>query len=413
MDDTAATELVVSLDVGTAQVRCLVAETNGKGLRLLGSGRARSLGVRKGQMVDLAAVQRSIDHAVRQAEQMARVAVHTLFVGAGGPQARGLNSRGCIGVAREDRQITPQEEARALRAAENISLPAGRCILQALPQSFAVDDLKSVRNPLGMFASRLEAEVHLVTDTSHSLEHLEQALGPSRDPERFVFAPLAAGEAVLSPDERELGVLLLDIGAGKTSALLYVAGGPRFCYVLPVGGGHVTSDLAIGLNTTLEEAERLKREHGCVGTRELSKAERLRCLPVASMDGSEPRAVPRAHLGAIIECRMAEIFEIVQKELDKAGFHDEPRSGVVLTGGGALLPGCVEQAASTFSVPARLGRPVHLAPADQEMRCPSWAAAAGMLSLGLQFRRAEPSQPPAGGLRRWGRKIKAWFGDHL
>ena len=345
-------EYLVALDVGTSTTRCGVACWRPDGsLVLEGYGRVATAGVSKGLVLDATAATESVRAAIEMAARRAQVKVYSVFVSVATPFARGFNSRGCIGIAREDKIIRGNDARRALAAARKVSLPTGRAVLDVYDQGFAVDDTRGVRNPVGLAGARLEAEVLVVTDSlsaQNNLAHVVRRAGYRLD--HCVFGPVAAANAVLSDEEKQLGGAFVDVGATTTSVVLFAAGAPRFCRVVPIGSQHITNDLAIGLNISVDEAEDLKRRYG------IPEALPARGEPAESAAGGE-RKVPLPRLALIVRARVEEIFEIVATELDRSGHPAAASARVVLAGGFCRLPGGPDAARRVLRRPVRIAAP--------------------------------------------------------
>ena len=442
-----APEYIVSLDVGTYKVCCLVAEVGDNDqLNVVGSGVDREPGLRKGQVFDLRKMTQAVERAVRSAERTAGVEVATLFVGLTGPQIMAVDSRGCVGVMNEDKEVSEAELHKVLRAVSNISLPPEREIVEVLPHSFAVDERRQLGNPLGMSGSRLEAEAQIITAPGNWLRDLKGSVSDTRcAAEGIVYGALADAEAVLTNDERRLGVLLVNIGGGTTEISLYSGHCLRYSQTLAVGGDHLTNDIALCLNTTIEEAERVKTAYGLSEPAApdepeasdeseddwgpLSRVAKSTEAPgtvdppaerpdpggdliqITRVDGLTPQQVERAKLQRVIEARVEELFEIVRCEVAKGGFSEAYGAGVVLTGGTALLPGLVAKAEETFGCTARVGGPVIHSAVDGLPQDPGFATSVGLLKSGLARRRKEERERnvPRGLLLRMVRAVARLF----
>lgn len=348
---------LVGLDIGTTKVCIIVAEQDEDGeVHFTGVGAFPSLGVRKGVVVDLDATTRAITEAVDKAERMAGVRITAATVAVSGEHLASQNSRGVVAVARADREIAEPDVSRAVEAARMAAIPASdREIIHLVPRDFVIDGQDGVKHPVGMFGSRLEVEAHIVTGASTLLANLLKCVEQADlEAEDLVLESLASGDAVLSQAERELGVVLLDIGGGTTSMGLFVGGGLCHASVLPVGGNYITSDVAVGLRTPITEAERLKVGHGCAAAAMCGDGETIEVIYIGTR---EPRLLPRRLLGDIIEPRVAEILGMVRSQLKRSGYARLVPAGVVATGGTALLAGLGESIAARLDLPARIGVP--------------------------------------------------------
>src|SRR5436190_8438656 len=348
--------LIVGLDVGTYKVGAIVAELTAQGTEIVGIGSSTSKGLRKGVVVNIEATVEAIRKATEEAELMAGCEIRSVIVGSAGNHIKGFNSHGVVAV--KGREVGPGNVERVLDAARAIALPMDRQVLHVLPQEFIVDDQDGIKEPIGMAGVRLEARVHIVTGAISSGQNLIKCCNRAGLHVRDVLAgPLAAAEAVLTPEERELGVALIDLGGGTTDVVVVHAGAIRHTAVLPVGGGHVTTDLAAALRTPFGEAERLKQRHGSAVVQTASVEQ---TIEVAGLGGRSPYLLSRRALADVIEPRAEEMLLLVKREIERAGCDGLLTSGVVLTGGGATLAGLTELADHVFHVPVRLGVPLHL-----------------------------------------------------
>jgi len=371
----------VGIDIGSAKVGVLIGQADEQGnLEVVGMGEAPNRGTRKGNIVNVEATVDALKAASEEAEVMAGVEISRAYVGIAGADCRCVNSRGMVSVARRDREISRQDVDRVLDAAQSAALPSDREILHALPQEFLVDEQGGIGDPLGMLGSRLEVTVHLVTGNHTRTKTLLTCVNRAGvEVIEVVFEPLATAAAVLSSDERELGVLLIDVGAGTTDYALYMEGEPHHSAVLPIGAGHFTNDLAMVLRTPFAEAERIKVRSGCCLARMVGDDEGI---AVPSVAGGGERVVPRRELCAILQPRAEELFTLVRDDLDKHGFTESLRGGVVLTGGGSQLDGLLELAEQIFDTGVRYGLPQGLGGLSDVISSPTWAAASGLLLYG-------------------------------
>ena len=370
-------ELITAIDVGSAKTFVLVAEVLEGAVRYLGHGTHESRGSRKGAIVDLEKAVVSIQRAVEKAEAAAGVAVESAVVGVGGVHLRGVNSRGGVTLASRAREITRDDIRDAVEKARAVALPPDWQVMHLLPQEFIVDEQNSVRDPAGMLGSKLEVQVHVVTALSTMTQNAVTALNRAGvEVLDTIFEPLACAECVLKADERELGVCLLDIGAGSTELIVYHEGVVRHSGVVPIGGDHFTNDLAVGLRTPLADAEKLKRSFGSgVVTRVPEGHE----IEVPAVGDRPSRLMPQRFLAEVLEPRAGELFEHVRDNLRQAGALELCGAGMVLTGGGSRLAHLAEIAEQTVRKPARLGRPAPMAKLPAELAEPDFAAAIGMV----------------------------------
>jgi cell division protein FtsA len=373
-----AEEYVVGIDVGSSKVAVLIGKRDGRGgLEVAGRGQAPNRGTRRGNIVNLEATVEALKAASEEAEVMAGVEISRAWVGIGGGDVRCVNARGMVSVARKDREITRADIDRALDAAQSAALPSDREILHAVPQEFVVDEQGGISDPLGMLGSRLEVQVHLVTgQTARSRTLLTCVNRAGIEVAEMVFEPLATAEAVLTPDEKDLGVLLLDVGSGTSGYALFEDGEVRHSSVVPIGAGHFTNDLAMVLRTPYAEAERIKLKEGCCL---LSMVQDEEGISVPAVAGGPPRIVPRREICEILQPRAEEMISLVREDLARAGWDGRLRGGVVLTGGGAQLDGLLELAGQVFDSSVRYGVAHGLGGLVDVLAAPGWAGAAGLL----------------------------------
>src|SRR5579884_1057441 len=384
--------LVVGLDVGTYKIGVVVAELATGGVEITGIGTAASTGLRKGTVVNIDATVAAIRKAVDEAELMAGCEIRSVIAGAAGAQVKGFNSHGVVAV--KNREVGPADLE----------------VLHVLPQEFIVDDQDGIREPIGMAGVRLEARVHIVTSAVSAGQNLIKCCNRAGLHVRDALAtPLAAAEAVLTPEERELGVALLDLGAGTTDVVVVHAGAVRHTAVLPVGGAHMTNDLAAALRTPFAEAERLKQRHG--GALVLA-ASAEPTIEVPGLGGRPPTRLSPRSLAEVIEPRAEELLTLAKEEIRRAGCAHLLASGVVLTGGSSVLPGMSELAERVFRTPVRPGAPLHLSGLVDVVASPMYSTAVGLVLHGLKqhgqasVRGGERKLAP---LERVGQRMIGWL----
>ena len=327
--------IVVGLDIGTSKVCAVVGEMTDRGVEIIGIGSHPSQGLRKGVVVNIESTVNSIKKAVEEAELMAGCEIHTVFTGLSGNHIKGFNSHGIVAV--KNKEVCQRDLDRVIDAAKAVAIPTDREVLQILPQDYIIDDQDGIKEPLGMSGVRLEARVHIVTSAVTSAQNIVKCCNRAGlNIGDIVLMPLAAAEAVLSGEERELGVALVDIGSGTTDIAVFHDGTVRHSAVLSVGGNHLTNDIAAGLRTPTADAERIKQRYGLAKASTVSGDQRVE---VSSVAGKTAGTVSRHILCEIIEPRMEEIFQLVQREIAKSGYEGSLASGVVMTGGSMLLPG--------------------------------------------------------------------------
>src|SRR6185436_3852161 len=378
-------QIAVGLDVGTYKIGVIVAELGAQGAEIVGIGTAASRGLKKGVVVNIDSTVEAIRKAVEEAELMAGCEIRSVIAGSTGSHIKGFNSHGVVAV--KTREVGPGDVDRVLDAARAVALPMDREILHVLPQEFIVDDQDGIKEPVGMAGVRLEARVHIVTGAISSGQNLIKCCNRAGVRVRDVLAgPLAAAEAVLTPEERELGVALIDLGGGTTDVVVLHAGAIRHTAVLPIGGGHVTNDLAAALRTPFAEAERLKQRCGSAVAQAASSD---LSIEVPGIGGrAAQKLAPRA-LAMVIEPRAEEMLALVRSEVERAGCEGLLTSGVVLTGGGAVLSGMSELTERVFRTPVRIGVPLHLSGLVDVVASPMYSTAVGLVLHGLK-RYAQP-----------------------
>jgi len=408
-------QYVVGLDIGTTKICCVVAEITEEGpLQLVGIGEAQSKGLRKSVVVNLDATVDAIKTAVSTAELMAGVDIEHATVGIAGGHIRSFNSRGVVAVAGRDSAVDRADMDRVLAAAQAVSIPQDREIVHVLPQEYVLDDQGGIAAPRGMIGSRLEANVHIVTSATTSVQNLVTCANRAGVEVRdTVIDQLAVAETVLSQDEKDLGVALLDIGGGTTDLAIFDRGAIWHTAVLPVGGDHFTNDLAVGLRTPIPDAERLKQQHGCALS---SMVEEGDAIEVPSVGGRRPRLLSLQVMAEILQPRAAEIFTLIHDEVTRAGFGRSLNAGVVLSGGGSILPGMVEVAEEVFDVPVRLGQPMRVKGLAEPNTGPAYATAVGLALYGARTRpprRSGSLGAPLGTLGKVGGRVRAWLAENF
>lgn len=402
----AKSEIVVALDIGTTKVCTLVGEVLGEDqIEILGMGSAPSTGMRKGVVTDIAATASAIRDSIAAAERMAGVHIASVYVGITGEHIESLNSRGSIQVAQE---ITEEHVYQARLAARRITLEADREILHNLTRQYIVDGQEGVRHPIGMSATRLEVETHLVTAATSFVENVVKCVQRARvEIEEIIVEPLATGLAVLTDAERQLGVALADIGGGTTDVALFADGAITHTTVIPVGGNHVTNDLSMAFRIDPEQAERVKVRHGAARVEDVDPSD---YVEIHMIGEEEAREIPRRLLPEIVHPRMHELFALLREHLDAAAADGVRVSTCVLSGGGSQLVGAVELAEEVLELPVRVGRPRELIDPRGTADSPIYATAAGMLQFAAQRtvgRRPVPEPRPLPGAAV--RLLLAWL----
>ncbi|WP_461255682.1 cell division protein FtsA [Treponema sp. R80B11-R83G3] len=377
--------IVASLDIGSTYVRVIICERDADGrLKIIGSGLRPSTGLRKGVVVNIEATVHAIEAAIEDAEMMSGLEVTDCWTGIGGNHINGINSRGVVGVTGKkrdtrEREIGQEDIDRVIEAAKAVVIPTDRQILEVIPQNFKVDDQKGIRNPMDMLGVRLESEVHIITCSVTGGQNLIKCVNRAGfRVNELILQTLAAGRAVLTQEEIDLGVALVDLGGGTTDMLVYVEGAPYSTYTIPAGGTQVTSDISIIKNISVDNSEKIKIDAGCCWDAMLDEDE---TVIVPGVGGRPPITIPRSQILAIIKPRMEEIFKLIKQHLDSLNLPRPLGGGAVLTGGGAQLSGVVDLANSILKLPARLGSPIpsqDLEGLVEEYRTPSYATVIGL-----------------------------------
>jgi len=376
----------VGLDLGTSRVAVVIAESDDPGtpVTILGVGESPSEGLRKGVVVNLEKTIASIQAATVAAERMAGQRIESVVVSLGGTHLWSQNSTGVVAVAHPDHEIGDDDVHRVVEASRAISVASDRQVIHVIPRAYTVDGQDGVRDAIGMTGHRLEVETNIITGAQTAVQNVIKCVhGAGFAVEAVVCAGLAGGEGVLTGQEIELGVCLVEIGAGTTNVVVFTEGSARHLAVLPVGGNHVTSDIAIGLRTTLDEAEGLKLNYGHALADVIDHGEKVE---VRQVGGDRIQALPRRFLAEIIGPRMLEIFQMAREEVRKSGFEQLLPAGVVVAGGGSRLMGTMDAAQSVFNTASRLGQPLGLAGLADKAHGPSFAVAAGLVKWGARDR---------------------------
>jgi len=369
---------LVGLDIGTSKVAAIVGEfPDGNQVNIVGLGVAESQGIRRGAVVNLEAAVESIRKAIEEAELTAGVDIDNVYLGLSGTHVKGFNSRGVVAVAGKNREISRDDVRRAIEAARAVSLPTGREILHVLPQDFVVDEEDGIGDPVGMIGSRLEVNVHIVTGGTSATQNLVACVNRAGvNVRESLLEQLAASEAVLTPEEKDLGVAVIDIGGGTADLAIYERGFLWHTAVVPFGGDHFTNDIAVGLRMPIPEAEKLKRKCGCALSALVDDDE---LMEVASVGGRPARTMARRLLSEVVQPRAEQLFHLVWDEIDRAGYEKSLNSGIVLTGGAANLDGMPEIAEQIFDLPVRRGVPTGLGGLADHIANPAFATAVGLL----------------------------------
>lgn len=372
--------IVVGLDIGTTKMCAVVGETSGKEINIIGIGTHPSIGLRKGVVVNIESTVESIKKAVEEAELMAGCEISSVYTGIAGGHITGFNSRGIVAIKAQE--ITEQDVQRVIDAARAVAIPMDREVIHVLPQEFIVDDQTGIQNPVGMAGVRLEAKIHIVTGAVTSAHNIVKCANRAGlDVNDIVLESLASGEAVLTDEEKELGTALVDLGGGTTDLAIFSSNNIRHTFVLALGGNNLTNDIAIGLRAPLAEAEKIKIKHGSCVVQNISSEE---TIEVPGMGGRKSKQISRQMLGEILEPRVEEIFELINREIYRAGMEDLIPSGIVITGGTALLNDVLEVAESIFNLPVRLGKPRGIGGLVDVVNNPMYATGVGLVLYGAR-----------------------------
>ena len=398
---------VVALDIGTSKVCALVGEVNERGkLEVIGKGTSPMKGTRRGNIVNLDLAVEALKKAVDEAEVMAGLQIDSAYVGVSGDHIRSVNSRGVVSVMGKNKEIARDDVDRVIDASRSINIPNDLELLHVIPREFVVDGQDGIADPLGMTGARLEANVHIVTGARTHNQNVQACVNRAGIVvNELVLEQLAAAESVLTADEREMGVLLMDVGAGTTDYAVFLEGNVIHSNVLPVGAGHFTSDISVVLRTPMDDAERIKKRYGCALASLVTDDEPIE---VPTVGGRQARILPRHELTNILEPRAAELAKLVYQDLERAGIEKEIRSGVVVVGGGADMEGLLEMFEQVFDQQTRKGIPTGFGGLIDTVSAPEWAAATGLLLWGYQSR-ARRAVPKRTGLARVAESMRQWF----
>jgi cell division protein FtsA len=400
--------LIVGLDIGTTKICAIVGNLTDDGLDIVGIGTSPSKGLRKGVVINIESTVEAIRTALQEAELMAGCEIKSVFAGIAGGHIKGFNSQGVIAI--KNREVTRDDIRRVIDAAKAIAIPMDREVIHILPQEFIIDDQDGIKEPLGMSGVRLESKVHIVTGAVASAQNIIKSCNRAGvDVADIVLEQLASSESVLTPDEKDLGVAMIDIGGGTTDIALFVDGAIKHTSVLSLGGNHLTNDIAVGLRTPMNEAEKIKQQTGCCLTSMVSRDE---TIEVPSVGGREPRVLSRQLLAEILEPRVEEIFTLVNREIIRSGYEDLIASGVVITGGSSILPGMPELAEQIFNLPVRRGDPIGIGGLTDVVNSPVYATGVGLVKYGsrnLQTRNFSIGQENI--FDKITSRMKEWFGE--
>jgi len=402
-------KLIVGLDIGTSKVVAIVGEISLEGdIEIVGIGSSPSKGMKKGVVVNIESTVQSIQRAAEEAELMAGCQIHSVYVGIAGSHIRSLNSHGIVAI--KDKEVYRADLERVIDAAQAVAIPADQKILHILPQEYVIDDQGGIKEPLGMSGVRLEAKVHLVTCAVNAAQNIEKCIRRcGLEVEEIILEQLASSYSVLTDDERELGVCMVDIGGGTTDIAIFTEGSIRHTGVIPIAGDQVTNDIAMALRTPTQHAEEIKIKYACALTQLAGPDETIK---VPSVGDRPPRDLSRQSLAEVVEPRYDELFTLVQAELRRSGYEDMVPAGVVLTGGTSKMEGVVELAEEIFHMPVRVGYPQTVRGLNDIVRNPIYATSVGLLQYGMEHRNdgGKTSSAKSSGTSEgfWSR-VKVWL----
>ncbi len=377
-------EGIIGLDIGSTKVATVVG-VKGEGdkfFHIVGSGHSPCRGVKKDIIVDVEDTISCISTSLEEAERISGLPIDHVYLGIGGARISSLNSRGAIAVSRADSEITTEDVNRVIEAAQAVSIPANFEIIHVIPRSYTIDGQEGISDPVGMTGVRLEVETHIIFGSSPIIKNLTKCVYQAgADIDELVFVPLASAYGVLSDRQKELGVCIIDIGGEVTHIAVFEEGNVLHTAILPIGSGHITNDIAIGLRTSIDVAEKVKKEYGFAQPKEINKKDMIN---LSQIDASEKEKVSKKEVAEIIEARLSEIFSLINQELKKIGRKGSLPAGIVLVGGGAKLPGIVDVAKDNLNLPAQIGFPKELKGIVDKLDDPSYATSIGLMLWGMQ-----------------------------
>ena len=406
MNSSSGDNLIVGLDIGTSKVVAIVGEYSNGELEIIGIGSHKSIGLKKGVVVNIESTVQSIQRAVEEAELMAGCSIHSVSAGIAGSHIRSMNSHGIVAI--RDGEVYQVDMDRVLDAARAVAIPADQKILHAIAQEYLVDEQEGVREPLGMSGVRLEAKVHLVTCAVNAMQNIEKCIRRcGLQVDEIVLEQVASSYAVLTEDEKDLGVCMVDIGGGTTDIAIFVDGAIRHTGVIPIAGDQVTNDIAMALRTPTQHAEELKIKYACA-LASITRPEET--IKVPSVGDRKPRDLSRQALAEVVEPRYEELFNLVQAELRRSGYEELLAGGIVLTGGTSKMEGAVELAEEIFHMPVRLGVPQNVSGGAADIVSnPIYATGVGLLEYEIRNESARHDDDSTTAVERLLSKVKGWF----
>ncbi len=399
--------LIVGLDIGTSKIVAIVAEVVPDGrLEIIGMGQHPSRGLKKGVVVNIESTVTAIQRALEEAELMADCKIHDVITGIAGSHIKSFNSHGMVAI--KDKEVTQTDVDRVVETARAVNIPMDQQILHILTQEFIIDGQEDVREPLGMSGVRLEVKVHIVTGAVSAAQNIMKCVRRcGLEVHDLILQPLASAMAVLSEDEKDLGVCLIDIGGGTTDIAVFIGGAIRHTAVIPIAGDQITNDIAMALRTPTKDAEDIKIAHGAA-LRQLASANEM--VDVPSVGERGPKQLSRQTLAEVIEPRVEELYSLIQAELRRSGFEELLSSGIVLTGGSSVMQGMVELGEEVFHMPVRLGIPTYVGGLAEVVRNPRYSTGLGLILAGYeQHKRHQLSSLGGGGFKQIFERMKSWF----
>lgn len=399
--------LIVGLDIGTSKIVTIVAELLPEGtLKVIGLGQHTSRGLKKGVVINIDSTMQAIQRSVEEAELMADCKIKTVFTGIAGSHVKSLNSHGMVKI--KDAEVSQMDVDRVVETARAVALPADQQILHILTQEFIIDGQDDVREPLGMSGMKLEVKVHIVTGAVAAAQNIVKCIKRcGLEVSDLILQPLASSIAVLTEDEKELGVCLVDIGGGTTDIAVFKNGAIRHTAVIPIAGDQITNDVAVAFRTPTQSAEDIKIKYGCA-LRQLADAREV--VEVPGVDGREARQLSIQTLAEVIEPRVVELYELVLQELRRSGMEEMIASGIVITGGSAMMRGMMELGEEIFHMPVRMGMPRYVGGLSEVVGNPRYATAVGLILMGKQqLERHLSGQMESSAIGRMFEKMKSWF----
>jgi cell division protein FtsA len=402
-------KLIVGLDIGTSKVLAIVGETTSNGdIEIIGVGHHPSRGMKKGVVVNIESTVQSIQRAVEEAELMAGCQIHSVYAGIAGSHIRSTNSHGNVAI--RDKEVSDFDIQRVIESASAMAIPADQKVLHVLPQEYVIDGQEGIREPIGMSGVRLESRVHIVTGAVSAVQNIVKCVRRcGLEVDDIILEQLASSMSVLTDDEKELGVCLVDIGGGTTDISVYTEGAIRHTAVIPIAGDQVTNDIAVALRTPTPNAEEIKKKYGCALTQ---LAQREETIEVPSVGDRPPRKLTRQTLAEVVEPRIEELYGLIQAELRRSGFEDVIGSGIVITGGSAKMEGMVDLAEEVFHMPVRLGVPQYVGGLKGVIQNPIFATGVGLVLYGAKYRAGGSyarTVQDTKGLKGVVGRMKSWF----